>query len=102
MSKKITIVQKFVPEEIYNELVKENKVLKTRLHELTQENDNLKLEFTLNELRQENEFLKSKVVELEDKYPVVIDFYRTELIKIVQPNDYSEEDLEPFIKYFEV
>lgn len=211
---KISIVQKFIPEEIYNELVKENEVLKTRLHDLTQENDNLrsnnlKLEVTLDELRHENEFLKSKIVELEnkinklendnkelrienkelterlnrkdkketinkflqafqdinrfeqfekkcppntlpslvkirrsrnsnshlaepnidgfdkscayvallnelqkikpeikseleDKYPGVIDFYRTELVKIVQPNDYSEEDLEPFVKYFEV
>jgi DNA repair exonuclease SbcCD ATPase subunit len=218
---KITIVQKFVPEEIYNETVKENEVLKTRLHELTQENDNLrsnnlKLELTIDELRHENEFLKSKIVELENKinkleidnkelrienkelkvenknlverlnrkdkkeminkflqafqdinrfeqfekkcpsntlpslvkvrrsrnsnshlaepdinafdrscayvalfralenispdiqseletkYPGVIDFYRSELIKIVQPKDYSEEDLEPFVKYFEI
>lgn len=69
---KITVVQKFVSEEVFNELVKENESLKTRLHELNQENDNLrsnniKLELTINELRKENELLKAKIVELESK-----------------------------------
>jgi len=40
--------------------------------------------------------------EIDNKYPGVIDFYQVELLKIVQPKDYSEEDLESFKEYFEV